>query len=359
MKLASCLRQETSMHTVRPTPGQIALLQDMRFRHPCPAVQRRAEVILLAAQRFPHKTIAAALGLHPNSITDFIVMFNEGGPERLERWRTGDADQELEDFDRRAREHWDKFPPRTVKEAAAHLEKVTGIRRGLTVVRQYLKRLGFKYRKTGGVPKKADPEAQENFVREVIEPRMEEARKGERTVYFLDAAHFVFGPFLACLWCLARMFIPAPAGRQRYNVLGAVDVIGGRLLTVTNTAYVNALTVCGMLSKMAAEHVGKPVTVFLDNARYQHCALVMDKARELGIELTFLPSYSPNLNLIERFWKYLRKTSLANRVHEGFAEFCCAIDVGMSEAFMLHASEMRKLLNPKFQMFEKSQFQAA
>jgi len=188
---------------------------------------------------------------------------------------------------------------------------------------------------------------------------MAEARRGERAVYFLDAAHFVFGPFLACLWCLARKFIPTPAGRQRYNVLGAVDVIGGRLLTVTNTAYVNALTVCEMLAKMAAEHVGKPVTVFLDNARYQHCALVMETARELGIDLAFLPSYSPNLNLIERFWKHLKKTSLSNRVFSDFGGFRDAIDAGMSEAFTIRASEMKTLLNPKFQILEKSQFQAA
>ena len=331
----------------------------MRFRHPCPAVQRRAETILLAAGRIPYGTIAAVLAIHPNSVTDFVVMFNEGGVERLGRWREGDAGRELDDFDRQTREHWDQNPPVSVKEAAAHLEQITGVRRGLTAVRGYLKRLGFKYRKTGGVPGKAVPEAQERFVRSVIDPRMAEARKGERVVYFMDAAHFVFGPFLAFLWCLARKFIRTPAGRQRFNVLGAVDVIGGRLLTVTNTAYVNALSVCELLAKMAAAHADRSVTVILDNARYQRCALVMDTARELGIELMFLPPYSPNLNLIERFWKYLKKTSLSNRMFGDFGAFCGAVESGMSEAFTLHAADMQKLLNPKFQLFEKSQFQAA
>jgi transposase len=303
--------------------------------------------------------IAEVLDLHPNSVTGFIVMFNEGGLERLERWREGDPDGELGDFDRRTRDYWDKNPPRSVKEAAAHLEKVTGIRRGLTTIRGYVKRLGFKYLKTGGIPGKADVERQERFVHDVIDPRMAEAQAGKRTVYFMDASHFVFGAFLSFCWCLARKFIKTPSGRQRYNVLGAVDVIGGRLLTVTNTAYVNALTVCELLEKMAVAHVGQAVTVFLDNARYQHCALVMEKARELGIELAFLPPYSPNLNLIERFWKHLKKTSLSNQVFAGFAEFRGAIDAGMTEAFTLHAPEMRQLLNPKFQMFKKSQFQAA
>jgi len=347
------------MHTVHPTPEEVVELQDMRFRHPSPAVQRRAEVILLAAHRFQYKDIADVLGVHPNSVTNFTVMFNEGGVERLMRWREGDPDSELVDFDRQTREYWDKNPPRSVKEAAAYLEKISGIRRSITAVRSYLHRLDFKYRKAGGVPKKANLEVQARFVQEVITPRMEEAKKGERVVYFMDAAHFVFGPFLACLWCLTRKFIPTPAGRQRYNVLGAVDVLGGHLLTVTNTTYVNALTVCEMLSKMAVAHVGQTVTVFLDNASYQHCDLVKDKARELGIELMFLPTYSPNLNLIERFWKHLKKASLANRVFDGFAEFRVAIDNGMSDAFERRVHEMLQLLNPKFQMFKESQFQAA
>jgi transposase len=347
------------MHSVHPTPEQFGELRHLRFRHPCPAVQRRAEVILLAACRLQHNVITEALDLHPNTVTRFIVMFNDGGMERLKQWRKGDTDTELGDFDRQTREYWDKHPPRSAQEAASHLESVTGIRRGLTAVRGYLRRLGFKYRKAGGVPGKADPEKQEWFVREVIDPRMAEAREGKRRVYFVDAAHFVYGSFLGFLWCLARQFIRTPAGRQRYNVLGAVDVLGGHLLTVTNTAYINALSVCELLAKMAAEQAGRPVTVFLDNARYQHCALVMDKARELGIELMFLPPYSPNLNLIERLWKHMRKTSLTNREFGGFAEFQQAIDTGLSEAFTLHTAEMRKLLNPKFQLFKKSLFQAA
>jgi transposase len=178
-------------------------------------------------------------------------------------------------------------------------------------------------------------------------------------VYFLDASHFVFGAFLGYVWCLTRIFVPTAAGRQRYNVLGAIDIIGKSLLTVSNTTYVNATTVCEMLVKMAAANVGKSVTVFLDNARYQHCALVMDKARELGIELLFLPPYSPNLNLIERFWKYVKKTCLTNRAFTDFLQFRTAIDTSLEDAFTKHTEELKTLLMPNFQIIEFSQFQAA
>jgi hypothetical protein len=84
-----------------------------------------------------------------------------------------------------------------------------------------------------------------------LKPRLEEAKKGERVVYFADAVHFVHGAFIACLWCLTRIFIPTPSGRNRYNVLGAIDALSHDLVTVCNTTYINALSVCELLEKIA------------------------------------------------------------------------------------------------------------
>jgi hypothetical protein len=133
-----------------------------------------------------------------------------------------------------------------------------------------------------------------------LEPRLEEAKAGKRVVYFADAVHFVYGAFVACLWSLTRLFVPTPSGRNRYNVLGAIDAISHDLITVCNTTYINALSVCELLEQIAAKHLGDavPITIVLDNARYQHCNYVMERAKSLGIELLFLPSYSPNLNII-------------------------------------------------------------
>jgi hypothetical protein len=76
---------------------------------------------------------------------------------------------------------------------------------------------------------------------------------------------------------------------------------------VTNYSYVNAETVCELLRNVAGLGLGVPVTLVMDNARYQRCRLVQDLAAQLNIELLFLPSYSPNLNLIERLWKFTKK----------------------------------------------------
>ena len=64
--------------------------------------------------------------------------------------------------------------------------------------------------------------------------------------------------------------------------------------------------------------MGLPITLVLDNARYQKCAVVQALAASLGIELLYLPSYSPNLNLIERLWRFVRKQSLDSTYYEEF-----------------------------------------
>ena len=95
------------------------------------------------------------------------------------------------------------------------------------------------------------------------------------------------------------MVFRSPSGRKRYNVVGALNAITHQLITVTNETYITAESVCELLQKIAALGIQVPITIILDNTRYQRCAKVMQTAAALQIELLFLPPYSPNLNLIE------------------------------------------------------------
>lgn len=120
-------------------------------------------------------------------------------------------------------------------------------------------------------------------------PRLAEARAGKRAVFFEDAAHVVWGAFLGYLWCVTRCWIKAPSGRQRFNVLGALKAITSEVSTVTNRTYINAESVCQLLRQLVALGLQVPLTLVLDNARSQRCALVQAVADALGIELLYLP----------------------------------------------------------------------
>ena len=181
---------------------------------------------------------------------------------------------------------------------------------------------------------------------------MAEARAGERTLYFVDASHFVLASFLGWVWCFVRLHVRAASGRQRYNVLGALNAVTHELVTEINTTYINALPVCALLRKIAGRGVPVPITLVMDNARYQRCALVQDTAKELGIELLFLPSYSPNLNLIERLWKFVKQEVLNSRHHQDFKKFQEAIDGCLADMPTKHRGKLTTLLAHNFQRWD-------
>lgn len=212
-------------------------------------------------------------------------------------------------------------------------------------------------RKVGMIPAKADPDIQAQYEKEELAPRLAQAKEGKRAVFFVDAAHFVLAPFLGFLWSVSRIFIKAPAGRQRFNVLGAINAITHELVTVTNESYINAETVCELLSNLSQKNIGVPISLFLDNARYQRCALVKAAADRLNIELCFLPPYSPNLNLIERLWKFVKKQCLYSVYYSEFSEFKKAIVDCLSQTHTTYKADLDSLLSLKFQLFTKTQIQ--
>lgn len=126
------------------------------------------------------------------------------------------------------------------------------------------------------------------------------------------------------------------------------------LSTVTNNAYINSDTIVDLLTAINRLHPDTAITLVMDNARYQRCNKVMDKAKELNIDLLFLPPYSPNLNWIERLWKFTKKQCLYNRFYETFHQFKAAIDDCLHKVNSTFSEQVKTLLNPKFQLFEKS-----
>lgn len=188
---------------------------------------------------------------------------------------------------------------------------------------------------------------------------MAEAQAGQRAVFFVDAVHCVFAPFLGFLWCFSRMFVKAPSGRNRFNVLGAINAISHELVTVTNTSYINAQSICDLLWQIYHLRLQVPITLVLDNARYQKCALVTELATSLQIELLYLPPYSPNLNIIERLWKLMKKKCLYSKYYKDFSSFQSAIITFLGDTQTIYKGELESLLTLRFQTFKESQIIAA
>lgn len=159
------------------------------------------------------------------------------------------------------------------------------------------------------------------------------------------------GAFLAMLWSFTRIFIKTSSGRKRFNVLGALNAVTLQMVTVVNDTYINAWSVAELFEKLRGLHPGEKITFILDNAKYQKCHVAIAAANMLDITLLYLPPYSPNLNLIERVWKFIRKKSLNCKYYETFDEFKLAISGCIEKFGGEYREELESLLTWEFQTF--------
>jgi len=208
--------------------------------------------------------------------------------------------------------------------------------------------------KCGSIPAKADVAEQRSFYETKLKALMEQAKNGEVTLLFLDASHFVMGcDFLGYIYGKVRRWVKTYSGRKRYNVLGTLNFVSKKMTTVTNDTYITFSEICELLYDIALEYVGKPIRLVLDNASYQKCFIVQDTAAALGIELIYIPPYSPNLNLIERLWKFV-KGELRTKYYDNFDLFRSKINSIIDTTDKDCKCSMDKLIGDKVQLFDDS-----
>lgn len=348
------------------TEKQLDELHREASENPSARARKKCWVVYLKGKGFAHREIADVVRVDGDTVAGYVRKYRDGGLPMLlaEHYRKGEG--QLDDHADRLKKIFEGSPPHTVNQAIEEIDSETGVRLKHSACRDFLRKLGMKCRRCGLVPGKAPDDekqlqAQQEFHDNKLQPRLEEARQGRRVVLFVDAAHFVMGAFLGMLWCFARVLLPSSSGRKRYNVLGAYDPIRHEVVTLTNDTVVNQVTFCALLDKIAVCYAdtGLPVTLVLDNARYQKCQSVFDKAEALGIELLYLPAYSPNLNLIERLWRFVKKQVLYSRHYDKFADFKESIDNCLRDLGTRFKSNMQTLMTLKFQLFSKTENCAA
>lgn len=348
------------MTTYKISEADLAYANYERFHYPNPKIQKRFHVLWLKGQGYKNTEIARLINIHRNTVKTYLDIYKLSGIEGLKKLNYLRPVSELEEYRTKIETHFREHPPTNIKHARQQIKELTGIERSMNRTRLFLKKIGMRPLKTGHVPAKADPVKQRKFVEEVLQPLVNQAEKGECHLLFMDGVHFVMSAFVTVVWCFNRVFIKSSSGRNRINLLGAINAKTREIISVYNESYIKAPTVVELL-KIIKSRYRKQIYLVLDNARYQHCKLVKQTAKELGIELIYLPSYSPNLNIIERLWKFIKAEVCAAKYYETKLEFENAI-IDFVEK-LNNDKKMKKILRSRitcnFQLFDNAQNLAA
>ena len=179
---------------------------------------------------------------------------------------------------------------------------------------------------------------------------IEQAKNKEIELFFGDAVHLIYGAELGYSWSIERQEIKTNAGRSRFNVMGCYNPITQETVTVTNDTYITSTEIVKLFKILREKNGDKQIFIILDNAKYQKCKLVQETSKIYNIDIVYLPPYSPNLNLIERLWKWLRNKCLCNKYKENFNDFCNDIKNTLSKTVTDYKIEIARMLAMNFQV---------
>jgi transposase len=338
------------MADYRLTPEELAELRSVHRRTRDIRAAYRLNAVILLGQGRTVLDVADALLFDPQTVRDYFKKYREGGVDGLLRMSYVGSEAlldagQLRDLDAHLRE---RLHP-SAASVARWVEDQWGVRytpEGMTAV---LRRLGYVYKKAKLVPGKADPVRQEAFLEDYRKLK-ENSEEGD-AILFADATHPLHNPVIGCGWIKrgAEHPIKSNTGRRRLNINGAIDIVTmSAQIRFDDT--VDAASAIALFEQIERAYpTAKRITVFCDNARYYRSKAVAAYLETSRIRLHFLPAYSPNLNLIERFWKFFKRQVLYNRYYEGFDQFknaCRAFFADLAS----YESGLRSLLTENFEI---------
>lgn len=235
----------------------------------------------------------------------------------------------------------------TTKNVVEYVENRFGVSYSVGGMTSLLHRLGFSYKKPKGVPAKADADKQRHFLNRY------RGVKAHGPVYFADSTHPMLNPVLASAWIKKGedFAVKTNSGRQRVNINGAIEL--GSLDVIARTCdTVNQSSIGDLLRAIRRKNPGENhLYLVLDNAPYNRSGSVRKLAKKLGIKILYLPPYSPNLNPIERLWKFMKKKIMANEHYETIAEFRLALSE-FFRSIRKYRAELESLLTDNFQIMQ-------
>ncbi|MGD9153796.1 MAG: IS630 family transposase [Gammaproteobacteria bacterium] len=310
----------------------------------------KINVIILLATGWTIETISAALLISDETIRKYKKAYQKGGIKKLLNTNYAGSDCKLTAHQMNLFcKELDSNIYLTTNQVIEYVEKYFGVTYSVSGMNQLLHRLNYTYKKPKLVPGKSDIEKQTEFV-ELYEEFMENKPKNE-AVYFMDGVHPEHNTLAAYGWIRKgeERKLLSNSGRQRVNLHGAinietleVDLIEGKKVNGEST-----VELLKLIEKSCPNAV--KIHVILDNAKYHYSKFVKKYVTSSRINLVFLPTYSPNLNLIERLWKLFKKKTLYNRYYEKFKDVkdaCMNFFINISE----YDNEIRSLMSEEFHM---------
>jgi transposase len=310
----------------------------------------RINAVILLGQGRTAADVADALLIDPDTARHYFKRFKQGGLAELLRMNFVGSEalldaEQLADLD--AHLQTKVYP--TAAAVARWVAETFDVHFTVSGMTAVLRRLGYSYKKPKLVPGKADQARQEAHVEEYR--KLKENKEEGDVILFMDATHPLHNPVLGGGWIKRgkEMQIKSNTGRQRLNINGAIDIAALTAQVRFDETINGASTVALFAQIEAAYPEANKITIILDNARYYRSKVVAEYLEHSRIELKFLPPYSPNLNLIERFWKFFKKQVLYNQYYETFSRFKSACE-DFFDQLEIHEKQLRSLLTENFEI---------
>ena len=240
-------------------------------------------------------------------------------------------------------------------EIREYIKQIYGIEYSLEAVRALLIRLHFVYKKPKHVPSKADEEKQKKWVAEYED--LKANKNLEDKIYFIDGVHPQHNSMASYGWIKKgkEKHLKANTGRERLNLNGALNIedLQNISITIREDPIINAQSTISLFEQIKEQQSIGIINIICDNARYYRCNLVQEYLKDNPrIKILFLPPYSPNLNIIERLWKFFRKQILYNKYHENIFSFRQKTFSFFDNISIIHKAELATLLIDNFQIIK-------
>jgi len=283
----------------------------------------RIKAVLLYDKGWTLMQIAEALLLSDDAIRQHISEYKAS--RKLRPDNGGSVEKLSVKKSQLLEKHLQKHTYLYIKDITAYVKSVYKITYTVSGMRHWLKRHGFSYKKPALVPGKADEKEQRKWILEY--EKLKQGLSEDETICFMDGVHPTHNTQLAYGWIKKglRKELPANSGRSRLNLSGALDVLSKKMI-VQEDETLNAESTVSFLKKIEAAYPTKnKVHLFCDNARYYRNRSVKAYLENSKVKLHFLPPYSPNLNPIERMWKWMKERIMYNTYYEEFEDFKSAV----------------------------------